>query len=65
MSAFDELQRLIDEAGLTLSFSRWCRSGIVGKDKCVCWRCRGEDGPSDDESAAEQAARAIDARRRM
>ena len=54
-----ELGRLLDEAGVRVSMSQWCRSGVVGHD-CICWRCRGEGGPTDDESKAEATARKID-----
>lgn len=55
-----ELCELLEEAGAKVTLSIWCRSGIVGREACICWRCRGEEGPSDDESEAEAAARRID-----
>jgi len=59
--AITELADALDGAGLTVSMSAHCRSGIVGRDVCRCWRCRGEKGPTADESAAERDAKLIDA----
>ena len=63
LSASGQLMKLLAEADVRVSFSKWCRSGIVG-DKCICWRCRGLDGPTGDEWKAQQAARKIDEERR-
>lgn len=30
--------------GVKITFSKHCKSGIVGRDKCPCWRCKRERG---------------------
>ena len=55
-----ELGALIAEAGGRVTFSKWCRSGLV--PDCICWRCSGVD-PGDEDPRAEARAREIDARR--
>lgn len=54
-----ELCDLLAEAGATVTFSAHCRSGVIGK-LCRCWRCRGESGPTADESAAARDAKIAD-----
>ena len=58
--AIDELVAILKQAKVKVTFSQWCRSGIVGRELCVCWRCRGLDGPEENRSFEEMAARAID-----
>ncbi len=55
----DTLVELLRGSGACVSFSQYCRSGIVG-DLCHCWRCRGEKGPTDDEADAARDAKMID-----
>ena len=59
IDSIGELAALLEQAGVTVTFSQWCRSGIVGRELCVCWRCRGLGGPGD-TSFEEMAARSID-----
>lgn len=54
-----QLCDLLEEVGAVVTFSAHCRSGVIG-DLCRCWRCRGEDGPTADESAAERDAAIAD-----
>lgn len=58
MSAIEDLLVLLAEAGVDVSLSVYCRSGIIG-DLCRCWRCRGERGPTSDETRAERDAEIV------
>lgn len=53
-----DLAALIDEAGLTMTFSANCRTGLVG-GLCRCWRCAGVD-PDDEDPVAARDAEAAD-----
>ncbi len=41
-NTFKQLDALLKEAGLKVTFSRWCISGLV--PDCACWRCLKERG---------------------
>ena len=56
--SISELCRLIDEAGLTVTFSANCRSGLIG-DLCRCWRCSW-DPPDQEHPEAHRDALAAD-----
>ncbi len=46
-----------------VSFSRWCRSGFVGDDKCLCGRClkrRGGEVTEETEKLAELVGGMLD-----
>jgi hypothetical protein len=62
MDPIDELGCLLTEAGLTLTFSLNCVSGLVGgRDNCLCDRCRARLGleplPADEVERFAQEAR--------
>ena len=52
-----ELCDAINEAGATISFSKNCVSGIIGRDKCRCWRCRGVEPEAEAEAWEAEAER--------
>jgi len=49
MNQLKELCELIDSAGGRFTFSANCVSGVIGRDQCQCWRCRGV--PIEDEDS--------------
>lgn len=51
-----DLCDLLDACGAKVTFSANCRSGIIGRDKCQCWRCRGVDPSDEDHWWADVAA---------
>jgi hypothetical protein len=55
----ETLSRLLGESGMKVSFSINCRSGLVGKDMCLCWRCNGVSEAEEDANA-NLLARAAD-----
>ncbi|MEM9597063.1 MAG: hypothetical protein AAGD06_22515 [Acidobacteriota bacterium] len=52
-----ELAELLTEVGARVTVSAHCVSGLVGRDDCRCWRCRGVDAADEDPSWAETARR--------
>lgn len=57
----DSLKQLFDilkEANVRVTFSRHCCSGLIGADKCECWRCRKARGLPPDEALAERVTKA-------
>ncbi len=61
-----QLGNLLNEVGAKVTFSRWCRSGLVGEESCICRRCQrrrfGKDLVWHDmnEKAAEMVALLLD-----
>ena len=55
-SLLDELCDILDEAGVTVTFSQYCRTGLVG-DLCRCWRCRKLPKPDQGTPEAEAEKR--------
>lgn len=49
-----ELCELLPKVGAVVSFSKDCRSGLVG-DMCRCWRCRAVE-PDEQEPGWERVA---------
>ena len=64
----DPIKRLaeaIEKKGSKISFSKNCISGFVGRDKCQCWRCRGdrdEEVTKESEALAKQNRKKHDQR---
>lgn len=54
-----DLDQLIDEIGAQITFSAHCRSGIVGDDRCGCWRCQG-GSPATESKGWQETAELID-----
>ena len=54
----EELGRILSECGAKISFSATCRSGLVGREICQCWRCRGVE-PEDEHPKWARAAHLI------
>ena len=53
--AEDSLEELLKVfEGVKFTFSKDCRSGIVGKENCQCWRCKKERGEPADEPAGRR-----------
>ena len=63
MDDLTALWKLLNVNGLPFSFSVWCRSGFVGREKCGCWRCRqerGEEVTAETELQAQEEAKRLD-----
>lgn len=54
----DDLGKLLDELGAQVTFSAHCVSGLVGREICQCWRCRGVE-PEDEHPGWAKAAELI------
>ncbi len=57
-NTFEQLDALLKEAGLQVTFSRWCISGLV--PDCACWRClkeRGIEATEETNRAAEERSK--------
>lgn len=57
-SAIDDLAEILSDAKLTVTFSAHCVSGLVGRDTCQCWRCRGVE-PEEETPGWARAAELI------
>ena len=55
-----ELCDILRKSGAVMTFSRHCRSGLIG-DMCRCWRCRGLGKPQfAEDPIVEREARLAD-----
>lgn len=55
-----ELDALLASSSLRVTFSQWCSSGTLGRDRCLCWRCRerrGEEWSEETERIAERESK--------
>lgn len=55
-----ELDALLASSNLRVTFSQWCSSGTLGRDRCQCWRCRerrGEEWSEETEMVAERESK--------
>lgn len=50
-----QLGEILEEIGATMTFSINCISGLVGRDTCRCWRCRGVDAGEEEPGWARLA----------
>lgn len=53
--ASERLAEILEEIGAEVTFSMNCISGLVGRETCRCWRCRGVE-PSEEEPGWERLA---------
>ena len=51
-----DLLALLDDSDLNPTFSANCRSGLISRDLCQCWRCRGVE-PNQGNPKWKDAAR--------
>lgn len=57
-NAIATLFDILELSGVKITFSKNCRSGLLPKDTCQCWRCRQERGEPVTEESEQIAARA-------
>ncbi len=64
MDWIEELSKMLDGAKFT--FSRNCSSGLIGNDKCECWRCKQERGETPTRASEAFARRqAVEEHRKL